>query len=116
VPLSDSLREELKSFVLDDGGSLWVMFRADIKVSTNNQMRTDPSFLAKLASVSAAEFESVWDYADDEFFGGLGISAITRRKLSDGGEVVYVGTGIDPELLVPLATATRRMRLHSFGQ
>jgi len=149
--LSDSLREELKSFVLDDGGSLWVGFRADIKVSTNSQMRTDPSFLAKLAGVSVTEFESinvgmpasplqsasttlndngttasgsvwrdglsiidetcdetesVWDYADDEFFGGLGLSAITRRQLSNGGEVVYVGTGIDPELLVPLATAT----------
>ena len=31
---------------------------------------------------------------------------MTRRQLPDGGEVVYIGTGIDPEFLVPLATAT----------
>lgn len=145
--LSDELYNEIESFVLEKGGSLWVGFRADIKVATNNQMRTDPSRLAALAGVVVNEFESlnigmpnaqlkmasnssitasgyvwrdglkirndvsnetesVWDYADPEFFGGLGLSAVTRRQLSNGGEVVYVGTGIDPELLVPLATKT----------
>ena len=57
--ISDKLYEQLDSFVNDKGGSLWVGFRADIKVSTNSQMRTEPSRLALLAGVTVNEFESI---------------------------------------------------------
>lgn len=151
--ISDDLYKEIESFILAKGGSLWIGFRADIKVASNNQMRTDPSRLAVLAGVTVNEFESlnvgmesvplkepstnntasgsvwrdglmisdevadevtaIWNYADSDFFGGIGLSAVTRRALDNGGEVVYVGTGIDPELLVPLATETlKRQGLH----
>jgi len=47
---------------------------------------------------------TLWSYSDD-FFGSLGLSAMTQRETgSNGGVVVYMGTGLDAELLLPLAT------------
>jgi len=48
--------------------------------------------------------EPLWIYTDS-FFGSMGLAAVTRRPLGKG-EVVYVGTGIDGEELVPTATET----------
>ena len=72
--------------------------------------------------------EAVWAYTDTTFFGGLGLSAVTRRRALPGnttteakakktggdsqeeqrssGEIVYVGLGLDPESLVGLAADT----------
>lgn len=48
--------------------------------------------------------EAVWTYTD-RFFGALGLAAVTRRTFpGPGGLVLYIGTGIDMEMLVPLAT------------
>jgi len=51
--------------------------------------------------------EALWRYTDD-FFGALGLAAATRRKPPGGGEVVYLGAGIEPEALVSVAAATLR--------
>jgi beta-galactosidase len=46
----------------------------------------------------------VWNYTD-KFFASQGYAAVTRREVGGptGGEVVYIGTGIDEDALVPLA-------------
>jgi len=48
----------------------------------------------------------IWKY-DDAFFGALNLSAVTRRQLaSSGGEVIYIGCGIEAAGLQELATST----------
>ena len=57
--------------------------------------------------------ESLWEY-DDSFFGGLGYKAATRLRLpvpaggkaKHGGEVLYIGAGIDADALIPAAADT----------
>eukprot|EP00966_Prymnesium_polylepis_P078075 1810006-Prymnesium_polylepis.5 len=49
---------------------------------------------------------AVWDYADADFFGGLRLHAVTHRRLASGGEVNYIGTGIEATALERLATST----------
>jgi len=48
---------------------------------------------------------ALWNYTDD-FFGALGFAAMTSRQLPEGGEVVYLGAGIEPEALVSAAAAS----------
>ena len=131
---------ELLAGWVQEGGSLWVGYRSDIKQYQTNQMRRSGSRLAEMAGVVVKEIESlndgmsctvrstdnssaptvsasVWreglelvsndtfalyEYTDS-FFGGLGYKAMTRRELSSGGEVVYVGTGIDAAAIEPAA-------------
>lgn len=52
--------------------------------------------------LTSNETVALYEYTDS-FFGGLGFKAVTRRQLSSSGEVVYVGTGIDPIALEPAA-------------
>eukprot|EP00928_Gymnodinium_smaydae_P079550 TRINITY_DN63452_c0_g1_i1.p1 TRINITY_DN63452_c0_g1~~TRINITY_DN63452_c0_g1_i1.p1 ORF type:complete len:769 (-),score=93.70 TRINITY_DN63452_c0_g1_i1:186-2432(-) len=57
-----------------------------------------------LQIIAGSGAEALWSYTD-KFFGSLALAAVTRRKFSSvGGEVVYIGTGIDQEALVSLAT------------
>jgi len=58
----------------------------------------------KVAKGSASQM--LWRYTDD-FFGGQGYGAISR-VLRNETEVVYIGTGIDPDALVELASASLR--------
>ena len=52
-----------------------------------------------------SDTQPIWRY-DDDFFGALNLSAVTRRRLASGGEVVYVGCGIEAAGLQQLATST----------
>jgi len=59
----------------------------------------------------------VWNYTD-KFFGSQGYAAVTRREVAGnmGGEVIYIGTGIDQEALVPLAAESiSRQGVHAAG-
>lgn len=52
--------------------------------------------------------EALWKYTDD-FFGALGYAAATRlRSASNNSEAIYIGTGIDQEALISLASSTLR--------
>mmetsp|Transcript_20629 Transcript_20629/g.50638 ORF Transcript_20629/g.50638 Transcript_20629/m.50638 type:complete len:763 (+) Transcript_20629:99-2387(+) len=43
----------------------------------------------------------------DRFFGGLGLAAVTRKRFAPGGgSATYVGAGVDPLALEPLASET----------
>jgi len=56
-------------------------------------------------SSEKSQAEAVWQY-DDSFFGAAGYVAVTKRSTDAGGEVVYVGAGLEPAALVSLATQT----------
>jgi len=61
--------------------------------------------------------KSLFHYTDS-FFGSEGYVAVTQRELdgASGGEVIYVGAGIDQDSLVPFAAATiKRQGVHSAG-
>jgi beta-galactosidase len=60
-----------------------------------------------LQIIDGTPTKAVWQYTDN-FFGGQGYAAVTQRDFngSKGGEIVYIGTGIDEESLVPLATSS----------
>lgn len=52
------------------------------------------------------EAEALWRY-NDNFFGKLNYAAVTRlRSSANSSECIYIGTGMDAEALVPLASAT----------
>ena len=55
-----------------------------------------------LVIVNGSGAEALWSY-DDDFFGTLGYHAVTRLQTPQGGDVVYVGTGIEAGALIPLA-------------
>jgi len=61
--------------------------------------------------------KAIWHYTDS-FFGAQGYVGVTQRELNgaSGGEVVYIGTGIDQEALVPLAASSiKRQGVHAAG-
>ena len=53
--------------------------------------------------------EAVWVY-DDSFFGDTGYVAVTKRATEAGGEVVYIGAGLEPAALVSMATQTLKQQ------
>jgi len=53
----------------------------------------------------SSDAQALWVYSDS-FFGALDLAAVTQRKSRAGGDVVYLGTGIEPQSLLPLAMET----------
>lgn len=55
--------------------------------------------------------KALWVYTD-RFFGGLGLTAVSQRIFpnslgaSSDGSLIYFGSGVDPEALLPLASTT----------
>lgn len=58
-----------------------------------------------LQLTSGGNASALWKYSDD-FFGALGYAAVTQRLLSQGGEVIYLGAGIEPSALIYAAGET----------
>jgi len=64
-----------------------------------------------LKTVQGVNVESIFEYSDS-FFGDLGLKAVTRRAEAawNGGEVIYMGAGIEPEALLPTVARSLKAR------
>ena len=75
-----------------------------VQAATGSSMRPASATVWRegLVIVNGSGAEALWSY-DDDFFGTLGYHAVTRLQTPQGGDVVYVGTGIEAGALIPLA-------------
>jgi len=100
---SPSRLAKLAGISIDEIESLNNPLSVEVRSADGKQNASAAVWRDGLRLLANSSAKVLWKYTDN-FFGSLGLAAVTKRTSDNGGEAIYLGAGIDKEALVPLAS------------